>query len=172
MHYDYVFNTFNVKLLFTDTDNLVYEIKDKNACGQCFKDKELFDFSGYSKDSIYYDSSNKKVLGKMKNEFNGVKIAEFVGLKSKMYSLISDDNKEVNKAKGITKKLRHKEYLDVLFNKKIVRHNMKRIQSKLHEISTSDVCKISLSCFDDKRHVLNDGINTLAYFHKSIKNNV
>ena len=47
---------------------------------------------------------------------------------------------------------------------------MKRIQSKLHKIGTDDVCKISMSCFDDKRYVLDDGINTLAYFHKDIKN--
>ena len=80
----------------------------------------------------------------MKDEFNGVKIAEFVGLKSKMYSLISDDDKEMNKAKGINKKLRHKEYHYVLFNKKVVRHNMKRTQSKLHRIGTYDMLKISL----------------------------
>ena len=66
----------------------------------------------------------------MKNEFNGTKISEFVGLKSKMYSLIASDDKEVIKAKGINKKLKHKEYLDVLFNQKVVRHSMKRIQSK------------------------------------------
>ena len=81
-----------------------------------------------------------------------------------MYSLISSDDKEVNKAKGINKKLKHKEYHDALFNEKVVRHNRKRIQSKLHEIGTYDVFKISLSCFDDKRYVLDDGINTLAYF--------
>ena len=57
-----------------------------------------------------------------------------------------------------------------MFNKNDVRHNMKRIQSKLHEIGTYDVFKISLSCFDDKRYVLDDGINTVAYFHKDIKN--
>ena len=45
---------------------------------------------------------------------------------------------------------------------------MKRIQSKLHEISLYDVFKISLSCFDDKRYVLDDGINVLAYFHEDI----
>ena len=44
-----------------------------------FRDKHLFDFSGYPKDSVYYDDSNKKMLGKMKEEFNGVKIDEFVG---------------------------------------------------------------------------------------------
>ena len=52
--------------------------------------------------------------------------------------------------------------------KKVVRHSMKRIQIKLHDIGTYDVFKISLSCFDDKRYVLDDGINTLAYFHKGI----
>ena len=45
---------------------------------------------------------------------------------------------------------------------------MKIIQSKLHEIGTYELNKISLSCFDDKRFVLDDGINTLAYFHKDI----
>ena len=83
-HYDYVLKTFNdVKLLFADTDSLVYEIKDENVYEQCFKDKELFDFSGYSKDSIYFDDTNKKKLGKMKDELNGNKIDEFAGLKVK-----------------------------------------------------------------------------------------
>ena len=88
-----------------------------------------------------------------------------------MYSLISVDDKEVSKAKGINKKLRHKEYLGLLFGKKAVRHGMKRIQSRLHEIGTYDLNKTSLSCFDDKRYVLDNGINTLAYFHKDIFNN-
>ena len=47
---------------------------------------------------------------------------------------------------------------------------LKRIQSKLHKIGTYDAFKISLSRFDDKRYVLDDGINTLAYLHKDIKN--
>ena len=49
--------------------------------------------------------------------------------------------------------------------KKMMKHQMRRIQSKLHKIRTYDVCKISLSCFDDKRYILGDGINNLAYFH-------
>ena len=104
----------------------------------------------------------------MKDELNGVKIVEFVGLKSKMYLLISKNDKEANKAKGVNKKLRHEEYLSVSFDKKAVRHNMKRIQSNLHRTGTYDINKISLSCFDNKRYVLSDGINTLAYFHKDI----
>ena len=67
-HYDYVLKTFdNVKLLFTDTDSLACEIKVGNVYEQCFKGKELFEFSGYSKDSIYFGDSNKKKLGKMKD---------------------------------------------------------------------------------------------------------
>ena len=46
---------------------------------------------------------------------------------------------------------------------------MKRIQSKLHKVETYDVYKISLSCFDEKRYVLDDGVSTLAYFYKDIK---
>ena len=103
----------------------------------------------------------------MKDELNGVKVVEFVGLKSKMCSLIADNDKEVNKAKGVNEKLRHEEYLSVLFGKKVVKHKVKRIQSVLHKIGTYDINKI-LSCFDDKTHVLDDGINTLAYFHKYI----
>ena len=80
-----------------------------------------------------------------------------------------DNDKEVNKAKGVSSKLRHNEYVDVLFNRKVVRHKMKRIQDNLHEIGTYDINKIILSCFDDKRYVLDDGVNTLAYFHKEIK---
>ena len=55
--------------------------------------------------------------------------------------------------------------LNVLFNKKVIRHKMKRIQAKKHKIGTYEIDKISLSCFDDQRYVLDDGVNTLAYFH-------
>ena len=135
-HYDYVLKTFDdVKLLFTDTDSLVYEIRGGNVYEHCFKDKHLLDYTGYDKDSIYYCDSNKKVLGKMKDEFNGNKIDQFIGLKSKMYSLISDSC-EVNKAKAVNLKLKHKEYFNVLFGKKIVRHKMKRILSEKHSIGS------------------------------------
>ena len=78
----------------------------------------------------------------MKDELNRVKTVEFVGLKSKMYSLIADNDKEGNKAKGANKKVRHNEDVDALFNKKVIRHKMKRIQNKLHESGTYDFNKI------------------------------
>ena len=49
------------------------------------------------------------------------------------------------------------------------RHNMKRMQSKLNKIGTYDIYKTLLSCFDDKRYVLDDGISTLAYFYRDIR---
>ena len=58
-------------------------------------------------------------------------------------------------------------FKDVLFNEKIIRHKMKRIQSKKHKSGTHEIDKISLSCFDNKRYALDDGVYTLAYFHKN-----
>ena len=63
----------------------------------------------------------------------------------------------------------NKEFVDILFNRKVMRRNMKINQSKLHRIGTYDVCKISLSCFDEKRYTVDDGVDSLAYFHKDIK---
>ena len=61
------------------------------------------------------------------------------------------------------------EFKDTLFNKKIIRHKMRRTQGKKHKIGTYEINKISLSVFDDKRFVLNDGIHTFAYFDKDLK---
>ena len=168
-HYKYIKNKFDAKLVITDTDSLVYEIKTKNFYEDFYLDKDLFDLSDYSLHSKFFDPVHKIVIGKMKNEFKGKIICEFAGLKSKMYSLIIADNEEVTIAKGINKKIRRKEFINVLFNKKVMRHNMKIIQNKLHRIGTYDICRLPLSCFDDKRYVLDDGVNNLAYFHKDIK---
>ena len=73
--------------LFTDRDSLTYEMKSKNVYEEFFKWNELFDISNYSKDLKFFDETNKKVTGKMKDEFGGVIVNEFVGLKSKMYSI-------------------------------------------------------------------------------------
>ena len=86
-HYNFIKKNINAKLLFTNTGSLTYEIKSENAYKEFFKWKDLFDFSNYSKDSKFFDDANKKVIGKMKDEFGGVIATEFVGLKSKMYSI-------------------------------------------------------------------------------------
>ena len=86
-HYNFSKKDFDAELLFTDTDSLAYKIKSKNVYEKFFKWKDLFDFSNYLKDSRFFDETNKKVSGKMKDEFRGVIIDELVELKSKMYSI-------------------------------------------------------------------------------------
>ena len=84
-HYNFIKRNFFVELLFTDTDSLTYEIKSKNVYEDFFKWKDLFYYSNYSKDSKFFDETNKKVIGKTKEEFGGVIVNDFVGLKLKMY---------------------------------------------------------------------------------------
>ena len=68
-HYNFIKKNFNADLLFTDTDSLVYEIKSKNISEDFFKRKDLFDFSNYSEDSEFFNKTNKRTIGKMKDEF-------------------------------------------------------------------------------------------------------
>ena len=84
-HYKYIKNKFDAKLLFTDTDSLVYDIKTKDVYEDFYLDKDLFDLSDYPLHSKFFDPVNKKVIGKMKDEFIVKTISEFGGLKSKMY---------------------------------------------------------------------------------------
>ena len=92
-HYDHVKNKYDnkSKILFADTDSLMYQIKTEDIYEDFSCDKEMFDFSNCLTKSKYYDNSNKLVIGKMKDETRGVAIVEFVGLKPKMYSFLVDN---------------------------------------------------------------------------------
>ena len=94
-HYNYIKKKFNdrAKLLFTDTDSLTYEIETVDAYKDFWTDKDMFDNSDYPENSPYYCKSNKKIIGKFKDEACGIPITEFVGLKSKMYSYVKDNEK-------------------------------------------------------------------------------
>ena len=167
-NYDYIKNKYgnNSRLLLTEVDSLMYEIKSEDVFEDFSNDKEMFGFSNYSTKSKYYDNSHK-VVSKMKNETAGVAIEEFVELKLKMYLYLVNDNSEHKKAKGVNRNvvatISHNEYKDVLLNKKCLRHSMNRIQSKDHKIGTYEINKISLSCFDDKIYIQNNGYNGLAH---------
>ena len=86
-HYNFLKKNFSAKLLCTDTDSLTYEIKSENVYKEFYKWKDLLDFSNYSKDSMLYDDTNKKVIDKMKDEYRGAIIDQFIELKSAMYSI-------------------------------------------------------------------------------------
>ena len=150
-HYNFIKKHFDAELLFTDTDSLTYEIKSEDVYEELFKHKHLFDFSNYPKDSKFFNLTNKKVIGKMKDESEGKIIDEFVGLKSKMYSIENINGKETNMAKGVNIATEFNEFKDTLFNEKILRHKMRRIQAKNHKLGSYEISKISLSCFDDKK---------------------
>ena len=106
--------------MFTDTHSLVYKNITDDVYEDFYEDENLFDFSDYTPDLKFLDLVNKKVIGKMKDEFKGEIISELVGLKSKMYSLVSVDGKENKKAKGVDKNVVkntiHKEFVDLLIN--------------------------------------------------------
>ena len=86
-HYNFIKINFSAELLFTDTDSLAHEIKSENVYKEFFKWKDLFDFTNYSKDSTFYDETNKKVIGKTKDEYVGaiywIKIKDVLNKKNK-----------------------------------------------------------------------------------------
>ena len=159
--------------MFTDTDSLTYEIETEDVYKDFWEDKEMFDFSDYPKNSPYYSNENKKVIGKFKDESQGVPIVEFVGLKSKMYSYVKDNERGEKTAKGIKKNviknnIRHEDYKRTLLNEEQMHHTMKTIRSQKHQLGSFEINKVSLSCFDDKRYILDDGISSYAYGHYKI----
>ena len=179
--YDFHYNCIKKKygdkarLLFTDTDSLTYEIEAEDVYKDFWNDKDKFDNSDYPESSPYFDKTNKKVIGKFKDEAAGVPICEFVGLRSKMYSYMKDNQTGGKTAKGIKKNvikknIRHENYKDTLFNNKQMYHKMNTIKSQNHQLGSYEINKVSLSCFDDKRYILENGIKSYAYGHYLIKN--
>ena len=100
-HYNFIKKHFDAELLFTDTNSLMYEIKSEDVYEEFFKHKYLFDFSNFLKGSKFYDIQNETVADKMKAVNKRILINKFVVLKSKVYSMLSDDGKESNTAKGV-----------------------------------------------------------------------
>ena len=95
-------------------------------------------------------------------------IVKLVGLKSKMYSILVESNNEKITSKDHNGFTEFQKFYDTLIKKKILRHTIRRIGSKNHNLGTYETNKRSLSCFDDKQYILKNGINTLAYGHKDI----
>ena len=174
-HYNYIKNKYGnrAKLLFTDTDSLTYEIEAEDVYKDFWNDKEMFDNSNYPENSPYYCNANK-VISKFKDEACGVLIVEFIGLKSKMYSYVKDNQKGGKTAKDIKKNLiknniKHEDYKNVLLNNEQLHHKMKTIRSQKHQLGSYEINKVSLSCFDDKHYIHDNGISSYAYGHYKIE---
>ena len=174
-HYNYIKKKYGdkAKLLFTDTDSLTYEIEADDVYRDFWNDKDKFDNSDYPESSLYFDKTNKKVLGKFKDECSSIPMTEFVGLRSKMYSYIKDNDQVGKTAKGIKKNvikkdITHENYKQTLFNNEQMHHTMKSIRSINHQLGSYELNKVSLSCFDDKRYIHNNGVTSYAYGHYKI----
>ena len=120
---------------------------------------------------------NKKVIGLMKDKLGGKIITEFVTLRPKTYSYLTDNGKEDKKAKGtkkciIKKMIKFNDYKKYLLNDEVIFKSQQRFISKKHDVYTENINKIALSNDDDKRIVLLDKITSYLYGYKgkSIKN--
>ena len=177
-HYNYIKQKYGdkAKLLLTDTDSLMYEIQTEDFYKDINGDvKDRFDTSGYppGHPSGIPSGFNKKVLGMFKDEVNGNVIDEFVGLRAKLYSYKMFEGEESKKCKGVKKSvvkksITHEDYKKCLTDRKPQLRKMNVIRSYKHNVFTEEVNKVALSADDDKRHILEDGINTLALEHYRI----
>lgn len=175
-HYNYMKSKYNenVKLLYTDTDSLIYHIFTDNFYMDIKSDLySYFDTSDYPSDNVFgFPLINKKKLGYYKDENSGKILREYIGLRSKMYAL-DVESKVTAKAKGVsknvTKNMTMENYKTCLFNKDIKISEMCRIRSVKHVLFTQKINKICLSYNDTKRYFKPDSTDTLAWGHYSIK---
>ena len=174
-HYNRIKNKYGdrAKLLFTNTDSLMYEIETDNVYQDFWADRDRIDNSDYPENSPFYDKTNKKVIGRFKDEACGVPIVEFAGLPSKMYSYIKEKGQNNKTAKGIKKsvikKIKHEDYNRTLYNDRQMRHIMRIIQNIYHKLKSCKFNKVSLSCFDDKCYICKNGVTGFAYRHYKIR---
>ena len=167
-HYNYIKKKYNnrARLLFTDTDSLTYEIEAEDVCKDFWNDKDMFDNSDYPERSPYHCNVNKKIIGKFKDDACGIRITEFIGC-------VKDNEKGGKTAKGIKKNIiknniKHKDYKNTLINNEQMHHKMKTIRSQRHQLGSYEINKVSLSCFDDKRYIHDNGTSSYSYGHYKI----
>ena len=124
-----------------------------------------FDTSNYEVNRPLPTGKNKKVIGVMKDELGGKIITEFVTLRLKTYSFLTDDGKEDKKAKGtkkcvIKKMIKFNDYKKCLLDDEVILKLQQRFISKKHDVYTENINKIALSNNDDKRIVSSNKISS------------
>lgn len=189
--YDYIKPKYGTKARFCygDTDSYVIEIKTNDFYKDISNDiLKIFDTSDNPKDHPLYTNVNKKKPGMIKDESYGSIITEFIGLRAKMYSILSQDkifsggnSYRESKGKGVQKilfndnyndienRIEHDDYKFILESKSSIIRTNRGIRSFKHHLYSIEVDKLALSAYDDKRYLLHDGIDTLAYGHYKIR---
>ena len=172
--YDYMKPKYsdNVKLCYIDTDSFIMNIKTEDFYKDIANDVEKrFDTSNYEVDRPLSTGNNKKVIGLMKDELGRKIITEFVTLRPKTYSYLTDDCKEDKKAKGtkkcvIKRMIKFNDYKNCLLNGEVILKSQQRFKSEGHDVYTENINKIALSNNDDKRIVSSDKITSYLYGYK------
>ena len=169
--YDYMKPKYNdnVKLCYMDTGSFVMNIRTNDFYKDVANDVEKrFDTSNYEVNRPLPTGKNKKVIGLMKDELGGKTITEFVTLRPKTYSYLTEDGKEDKKAKGtkkciIKRMIKFDDYKNYLLKDEVILKSQQRFISKKHDVYTENINKIALSNNDDKRTVSSDKIKSYPY---------
>ena len=130
--------------------------------------EKRFDMSNYEVDRPLPTGKNKKIIGLMKDELGGKIITEFVTLRPKTYSCLTDDGKEDKKNKGtknciIKRMIKFDDYKKCLLNGEVILKSQQRFISKKHDVYTENINNIALSNNDDKRTVSSDEMTSYPY---------
>ena len=169
--YDYMKPKYNdkVKLCYMDTNSFIIKIKTNDFYEDIANHVEnRFDTSNYEVNRPLPTGKNKKIIGLMKDKLGGKIIAEFVTLRPKTYSFLTDDGKEDKKAKGtkefiIKKMIKFNDYKKCLLDDEVILKSQQRFTSKKHNVYTENKNKIALSNNDDKRIVSSNKISSYPY---------
>ena len=159
----------------------MYEIEAENV----YEDKEDKIFTktknylsltnqNHNQESKYYDKINYLIFGKMQDETRCVPINYFVELNAKMYTYITEEDHEckINISNSVVKdELKYEDYKNILlFNATDMRHEMKRFQSKIHNKRSNKTNEVSLTFYNDKKYMTEDGHYRLSYFYNRLVN--
>ena len=165
-------------MLYSDTDSLIYEIESEDLFADLKQNEQVhpeFNFSNYKEDNQLYSTHQKLETLKFKDEVGGKIIHSIVALKSKLYSIAMGDQQKIS-AKGTTKQaqknLQHSVFYRILEKETLLRTLNYTINSERHNLFTLQTTKISLSCFDDKRYIMPNGVDTLPFGHYSLRDDV
>ena len=162
-----------LKVVYKDTDSLLYRVKTADLYEDMSTFKHLLDLSDYPEDHFLHDKTNKKVPLTMTDEPNGKVLKEVVCLRSKLYSIdYLGGTKQSAKCvqKSVKRTLHHSLFKNFLLSKSVLRKGMTQLRSVGHQVVVNAVNKVALSCFDDKRYILDNTVSSLAYGHYSFSN--
>ncbi|XP_024875611.1 uncharacterized protein LOC112457000 [Temnothorax curvispinosus] len=175
-HYNYMvpLHRERCKIIYTDTDNLIYFLECDDAYEDMKRDIARFDTSGYPENNAYrMPRVNSKIPGLMKDENDGAVMTEFVGLRAKMYVWRVEGKSDTKKIKGVKRNvvartITFDDYMRCLRDAIELSRRQSCIRSTLHEVHTVSESKLALSPYDDKRYVISGSYDFLPWGHYKI----